>query len=207
MQDLSGYRRQPVGLRFLTTTVWFALLGLLVRPAIPAPPKSNREQLGHLTQFITIPAKDLPKDVRLLEKVETAPVLPIEKNPDIYVDQTVIEVIAGYSFKCDDESEFAAVTAAVAAIYYEREPKNEIGIFGLYYANQKSADDEFKALQERWKQRGAEKVAFPFIQKGRLLLHVWKDQGASDQAYKAILKSLRSRQLKLPDRQQLKRSP
>jgi hypothetical protein len=161
-------------------------------------PKETREH-GDLLALVTVPAQALPADVRLVERVRTAPLIPATRNPDVLVDPQRIKPVAVF-FGIRDQSALAPVRAAAVAVYQEREPANEIGVYGLSFCDRKAAREHFKRLVKG-------KDDPPFLRKGRLLLYIWKDDGASDSALEAIRHYFRTAKLQPARRSQPRRAP
>jgi hypothetical protein len=88
------------------------------------------------------------------------------------------------------------VSASVIAVYEENKAANEIGVYGIYFTDQKSADDRFKKLLVASKEHSKNKKAFPYIQKGRLLLYAWMDDDVSDQAFEKVVEYFGTTRLK-----------
>jgi len=133
---------------------------------------------GDILQFLDVPATALPKQVRLVERIRTAPLIPVTKNPDVLVDPQRIRPVAVF-FEIRDEADLGLVRAAVVAMYQDKDPANEIGVYGIYFSDKKTANKRFKKLAKAKKDS-------PFILQSRLLLYIWKDDGVSDLAFKAI---------------------
>ncbi|MCL4203552.1 MAG: hypothetical protein KJ000_13700 [Pirellulaceae bacterium] len=129
-------------------------------------------------KFINVPTSDLPKQVRLVERVRTAPLMPVGGNPGVLVDPHRMMPVALF-FGIRDESDLEPVRAAVVALYQENDPANEIGVYGLCFTSEETAKKRFKELAK-------DNQESPFIRKGRLLLYVWKDDGVSRTTYEAV---------------------
>jgi len=129
-------------------------------------------------QFINVPATALPEHVRLVEGIRTAPLIPVAKNPNVLVDPQRIWPVAMY-FGIRDASDLGPVRAAAVAMYQDRDPANEIGVYGICFSDNKTAAKRFKKLAK------AEEDS-PFILQGPLLLYIWKDDRVSDSAFEAI---------------------
>jgi hypothetical protein len=143
-------------------------------------------------KFINIPAADLPKQVRLVERIRTAPLVPVAGNPDVLVEPRLMMPVALF-FGIRDQSDLKSVHVAVVAMYQENDPANEIGVYGLCFANEEAAKTRFEELAKDTKDS-------PFIRKGTLLLYVWKDDGVSNKAYEAIRDYLSTTKFKPADR-------
>jgi hypothetical protein len=148
------------------------------KPTSSSQTTSEEREYEDVLRFIDVPTTALPKHVRLVERIRTAPVIPATTNPDVIVDPQQIGPVAAFFGICD-ESELGPVRAAVVAIYQDKDPANEIGVYGIYFSDKKTADKRIKKLAKA-------KEDSPFILHGRLLLYIWKDDGVSDSAVKAI---------------------
>ena len=139
-------------------------------------------------RFITISAPNLPKHVRLVESIRNTPLIPVTKNPDVLVDPIRLMPVAlffGITERADLEPDLIGVTA----IYQTENPADEIGIYGLFYKDEKAAKRQFEKLAKDQKDS-------PFILKDSLLLYVWKDDGVSDIAFEALRNHLREADFK-----------
>jgi hypothetical protein len=96
-------------------------------------------------------------------------------------------------FGVSDESDMTPVRLGVVAIYQEKESANEIGVYGLYFADEGAAKKRFEKLT-------GETEDSAFILKGRLLLYVWKDDSVSKSAFDAVRDNLRKAKFKPADR-------
>ena len=131
-----------------------------------------------LLQFVTIPVKALPEHVRLVERIRTAPLIPVTQNPAVLDDPMQIKIVAAF-FGMLEKPDLEPVRAGVVAIYQENDPAKEIGVYGLSFSDELAANSRFKKLT-------MDKEDSRFFLKGKLLLYVWKDDGVSDAAFKAI---------------------
>jgi len=123
-----------------------------------------------------------------VERIHTAPLIPVAQNPDVLVDPQRIRPVAVF-FGIRDEADLGPVRAAVVAMYQDKDPANEIGVYGIYFSDKKAANKRFNKLPKA-------KEDSPFILKGRLLLYIWKDDGVSDLACKAIRDYFRTAKFK-----------
>lgn len=153
--------------------------------------KQTREH-DDVLKFINVPTSDLPKQVRLVERIRTAPLIPVTGNPDVLVDPQLMMPVALF-FGIRDKSDLEPVRVAVVAMYQENDPANEIGVYGLCFTNEEAAKKRFEKLAN-------DKKDSPFILKGRLLLYVWKDDGVSKPAFAAVRDYLSTAKSKPADR-------
>jgi hypothetical protein len=176
------------------------VLALLCSPSecgaqesVPGPaPKGSREYADVL-RFVSIATEALPDNVRLVERVRTAPIVPVTRNPDVLVDPERIRPVAVF-FGMREKADLELVRAGVVAIYQEHDPENEIGVYGLYFFDKKAARRWFDKLTKNKKDP-------PFFLKGALLVYVWKDDSVSKSSFDAIRNYLKAAQFKPVDQE------
>jgi hypothetical protein len=145
----------------------------------PSPQANMEPRETHaLLQFVSIRSKALPEHVRLVERIGITPLIPVTTNPTVLVDPQLIKPLAAF-FGMLASPDLELVRAGVVAIYQENDPANEIGVYGLSFSDEAAANSRFKELTIDEEDRR-------FFLKGKLLLFVWKDDGVSDSAFKAI---------------------
>jgi hypothetical protein len=144
-------------------------------------------------RFISIPAKALPDHVRLVEQTRTASMVPAPRNPHVLVDLKRIRPVATF-FGMREKADLELVRAGVVGVYQEKDPANEIGVYGLYFVDEKAAGRWFNRLTKNKKDP-------PFLLKGALLLYVWKDDGVTKSSFDAIRDYLKAARFK-PEGQQ-----
>jgi hypothetical protein len=201
MRLLIPYDRRPNRFELIAVFVCVGVTRFLLPTAVGAQPQvAEKQPYKHLLQFITIPTSELPKSIRIKEIKESgAPIIPLRNNPEVFVDPKAFRLIAKF-FQIEGR-ELERVSASVVAIYYqETETRNEIGIYGIYFSDQKSADEHIKKLLRATKERAKNQRGFPFIQKGRLLLYVWKDDGVSNLAFEQVVEYFRTKKFEVADR-------
>ena len=144
----------------------------------PPPPAKKTQEHEDVLKFLTVPPADLPKQVRMVEELRTSPLIPVKSNPDVLVDPPLMMPVASF-FGIRDTSDLESVRFVAAALYQEKLPANEIGVFGLYFTDEAVAKKRFEKLAKDAK-------SSPYILRGRLLLFVWKDPAVSDSAFEAV---------------------
>jgi hypothetical protein len=151
----------------------------------PTPPRSRAAsaEYDRLLQYVNIPSKSLPQGVQLVQRVDTAPLVPFTRNFAVLADPAMISHVAVF-FGINDQADLRSVRAGVAAIYEEDDPSHEIGVYGLWFSDTNAAHEWSKKLKERKPEPNSERS--PFVLKDDLLLYVWKDDGVSDEAFAAI---------------------
>ena len=157
-------------------------------------PRTTKEswKYAELLRFVSVSSKDLPDHVQLVKRIGIAPFL-VTRNPDVIVDPHQIKFLAAF-FGIRDKSDLQPVHAGVVAIYQEKEPANEIGVYGLYFSDKKAAERSFNKLMKSKKHP-------PYFLKGALLVCVWKDPGVSNSAFEEIRDYFKAAKLPQVDRE------
>jgi len=155
--------------------------------ATPPISQAGSSQHDRLLEFVSVPSKALPGGVRLVERVDTAPLVPLTRNPAVLVDQEMIKRVAVF-FGIREKADLQPVRAGVVAIYQENDPASEIGVYGLWFSDRKAAKEWSKRLK-------ADSEGSPFLLKDDLLLRVWKDDSVSDEAFTTIRDYFKSAKL------------
>lgn len=146
--------------------------------ATPQRSPARTSEHDRLLQFVSIPSKALPKGVQLVQRVETAPLVLVARNPAVLVDAAMIGHVAAF-FGINDQADLRAVRAGVVAIYQENDPSREIGVYGLWFTDRNAA--------RKWSKKAkANSEGSPFFLKDDLALFVWKDDGVSHEAFTAV---------------------
>ena len=135
-------------------------------------------------RFITIPAAELPDDVRLIEKIETAALIPVTQNPEVWSDRERIPPIAIH-FGIVEEAQLEDLQGAGAALYQEGTPANEVGVYAICFADEAAA-------HAHWEMIVSVSTDAPYVQQGSWLLYVWKDDGVSSEAMEAVLEAVKT---------------
>jgi hypothetical protein len=175
--------------RFLAS-LGVAALAICVLPELEAKPQTaDKSRNSALLSFISIPDKILPEHVRIRKTVRTAAI----HNPAIITDRHQLSFMANFYGVVDDEEELKSIVVGTVAIYEDDTTEREIGIWGIYYSDQKSADQRFNKLLRLRKKVEDRGSVFPFIQQDRLLLFAWNDSSVSDHDFKAMLKYLETK--------------
>jgi hypothetical protein len=154
----------------------------------PGPAPRESQEYAEVLRFIRIPTKVLPDHVRLVEQTRTASMLPAARNPHVLVGLERIRPVAAF-FGMREKAHLKLVRAGVVGIYQERDPANEIGVYGLYFFDEKAAGRWFNRLTKNKKDS-------PFLLKGALLVYVWKDDDVTKSSFDAIRDYLKAAQFK-----------
>jgi hypothetical protein len=157
-----------------------AVLALL----LPAPclgdesTDNSQREFKAVLSFLRIPDRSLPNGVRLVDKIVTAPIVGVEENPGAMIEREKF-VFLGELMGLPKAKVIANVEAGFAALYCDGDPRNEIGVYALQF---KSDADSLRTLDQL-----VEKADSGYLfRKGRLLIRVWKDPGASESALKVV---------------------
>ncbi|MEK6690027.1 MAG: hypothetical protein AABY78_01850 [Nitrospirota bacterium] len=128
-----------------------------------------------LEQLI-VPADHLPPSCRLVTEIKTAPIFPAMTNPFVTDNAQLIDFVSLIGF---GNKQLQDVSVAMSALYVEREPQHEVGIWGLRFMSPKAATAGYESLKQR-----------EVLRKGALLIALWRDNEigkACQQAIKAHL--------------------
>jgi hypothetical protein len=204
MQSIRRSGGRACAIQSIAAVLFMAASVFAVPPGARAQPPNeqriNEDQFAPLLRFITIPAKDLPQGVRMLKGAgPRSPFLSARHSPAVMLDAPSLKFISAF-FGIRSKTDLEPVIAAVTAMYHESAAADEIGVWGIYFVDQKSADKQFKKIVELTKERAKKRKSFPFVQKGRLLLYVWEDKAGSDPALESIAEYLRAKKLDLSNR-------
>jgi hypothetical protein len=150
-----------------------------------------------ILRFLIIPDDELPKDVQLRKKTNTGTFVRLPRNPAIVTDRRQLDFMAKF-FGVVNKVELGSILVGAVAMYESKTTEKEIGIYGIYYPDQKSADERFKTILTRASKRATKNKerVFPYIQQGRWLLFAWNDAKVSNRDFKAMLKYLQAERFK-----------
>jgi hypothetical protein len=182
------------GLQLLLVLAWLCSPSECgAQKSVPGRAAKGSRDYADVLRFISIPTKALPDHVRLVEQIRTSPMVPVTRNPQVLVDPRRIRPVAAF-FGMREKSDLELVRAGVVAIYQENDPANEIGVYGLYFFDNKAARRWFNKLTKN-------KENPPFFLKGALLVYVWKDPTVSTSSFDAIRDYLKAAQFKPVDQE------
>ena len=129
-------------------------------------------------ESLSVPPNSLPTSCRLATEVKTAPIFPATTNPFVTDNAKLIEFISLIGF---GSKQLQEVSAALSALYADRDGRHEVGIWGLQFATEKAAAVAYGKLKDR-----------DVLKKDRLLVTVWRDDDAARSCQEAIRKHLTS---------------
>jgi hypothetical protein len=175
-----------------------ALVVCVVSEVEAKPVSADEARHKALIRFVTIPDNKLPEHVRLRKVGGRGTFVRFDTNPAIVTDRRWLEFMTKF-FGVKDKAELQAIDVGVVAIYEDDVNEKEIGIWGVYYSDEKAADERFEMLRSRAKRAKVKGRVFPFVQQGRLLLFAWNDSKVSDDDFKAMLKYLEAKKFNDPD--------
>lgn len=110
---------------------------------------------------LVVPADRLPSSCQLVTETQTASIFPATTNPFVTDDARLIDFVSLLGF---GNRQLPDVIVAMSALYVEREPKHEIGIWGLRFRSAKAALAGYQKFGQREVPR-----------KGALLVTLWRD--------------------------------
>ena len=172
----------------LVTPIRLLTLALVISPLSAVGDDAHeqspfREQL----KLLTIPASTLPAGCTLAAGGKTASILGAAGNPSVSQNHEFIQRLACLGFSLGDGKKNmpAGIDAAIVIMYQDQKPTNEIGVYALVCKNADAAT------------RLAKEIPQPphgeIARKGKLLIRIWKDDGASQAAHQAVRDYFRQR--------------
>jgi len=160
-----------------------------------APPTARQQrERAAVKKLLTVPAENLPEGVQLKGLPKSGSIISVTSNPGILAEPKQIRPIAMF-FGLREPDPLQPVRFGVAAMYQEQDAAEEIGIYGLYFASEQDAQQQFEKLT-----RG--RTDSPFLRKGRLLLYTWKEESVSNAALQSVTSYLKTTKLDLDEAQQ-----
>jgi hypothetical protein len=175
-----------------------AALAMSLVPELKA--KTPTEDEGRdraILRFLIIPKDQLPKDVQLRKETNAGTFVRLPRNPAIVTDRRQLDFMARF-FGVVDKLELQSILVGAVAMYESKATEKEIGIYGIYYSDQKIADERFKKILTRASKRATKnrERVLPYVQQGRLLLFAWNDAKVSNREFTEMLKYLQAERFK-----------
>jgi hypothetical protein len=121
---------------------------------------------------LTPPPGRLPPTCRLVREAGTAPIFPATTNPFVTDDPQLIEFISLVGFGSERLHD---VSVAISAVFYEAEPRHEIGVWALQFRSTKAALEARSSL-------GAGDV----LMRDRMMVSLWRDDEVGRACQRAI---------------------
>jgi len=146
---------------------------------------------SEVERFLTIAPADLPDGCKLSE-----PRGALLAPKGVVLDRKQVAHVAAF-FGIVDPLQLKEVQAAVTVVYEEAGARKgiEIGVYALAFSDGQAG----KRLADRFAKIPARDGKHPaFIRKGSLVLHVWRDEDASDSAFEKICKYYRTTEFNWP---------
>ncbi len=112
-------------------------------------------------ESLIVPADRLPSDCRLATEIKTAPIFPATTNPFITDNVQLIEFVAQIGFGSKQSQD---ISVALSALYINREPQHEVGVWGLKFKTAQAASAGYRGLKYR-----------EILRKDTLLVTLWRD--------------------------------
>jgi len=145
---------------------------------------------SEVMRFLTIAPADLPDGCKLSEPRGGALLAP----KGVVLDRKQIAHVAAF-FGIVDPLQLKEVQAAVTVVYEEAGARKgiEIGVYALSFSDGEAG----KRLVDRFAKMAARDGKM-FIRNGALVLHVWRDDDASDSAFKKFREYYRTTEFNWP---------
>ena len=151
---------------------------LAVEVPLPFDTELGRKYRAEL-EFVMVPQDRLPLGCFLARDIPGAPILPASTNPHATEDRELIRFVA--ALMGDRQPDLEAARVAITALYYDREPGREIGVWGILFADEAAATAMYESVVASIPRQRDRLVV-----KGPLLLTVWRDDGVRDESYDAV---------------------
>jgi hypothetical protein len=158
--------------------ICFLFLSVVVQAIQLGSPFDNplgQKYRNELEQLV-VPPDRLPPSCRLVREIKTAPIFPATTNPFVTDNVQLIDFVSLMGF---GNKQLQDVSVAMSALYVEREPQHEVGIWALRFRSPKATTAGYESLKQR-----------EVLRKGELLIALWRDDEigkACQQAIKAHL--------------------
>ena len=123
-------------------------------------------------ESLVVPVNRLPLSCRLATEIKTAPVFPATTNPFITDNVQLIEFVSQIGF---GNKQLQDVSTALSALYINREPQNEVGVWGLKFKTAGAAGAAHKSLKYK-----------EVLRKDVLLVTLWRDADIGELCLQAI---------------------
>lgn len=120
---------------------------------------------------LTISARLLPTSCRLAREA-TGPMFPATTNPFVTEDARLIRFVSLMGFGRDAIPE---VSAAMSALYYDAQPRHEVGVWALKFKSAEAASTARRLLSAR-----------DVLVKGSVVATIWRDDDTGQACQSAI---------------------
>jgi len=123
-------------------------------------------------ESLVVPVDRLPSSCRLATEIKTAPIFPATTNPFVTDNVQLIEFVAQIGF---GQKQLQDVSTALSALYINRQPPNEVGVWGLKFKTAGAAGVAHKSLKYK-----------EVLRKDALLVTLWRDADIGELCRQAI---------------------
>ena len=125
----------------------FTCLGITEAVPVELPPPFDAalgQKYRAELEFVMVPTDGLPQDCMLAREIANAPIYPATTNPHVTEDTNLIEFVA--ALLGARRLNLTGVSAAVTALYLDREPGREIGVWGLRFGGEAAAAKAYEEI-------------------------------------------------------------
>jgi hypothetical protein len=134
----------------------------------------------------------------LVKGFQTAPILPVDSNPHVATNKEFIGFLLSAFFSDASENEQTKLSghieAGFSAVYQERKPGNEIGVYALLFCTERKAKEAEKECQKEFAVDPNPTVRL--VRKGRFLLLIWCDEGVTASVFTKMCDYFRKTELR-----------
>ena len=128
-------------------------------------------------KILIVPANQLPSGCRLTRETTGTAIFPATTNPFVTEDEKLIQFVSRFVV---GEKQLDNVKAAFSVLFTDKEPRFEVGIWGLSFEDEKAASEAL-----------AQTKFGDVLVKDSLMLTVWHDTPDSKPCLRAIERHLK----------------
>ena len=121
---------------------------------------------------LAAPPQALPASCRLLREMKTPRIFPATTNPYVTTDPALVGFVAQIGF---GRAASPDIAAAIAILYYDQAPQNEVGVWALRFKDAQAASRARASMAGR-----------NVLLKGAIAATVWRDGEAGRACQSAL---------------------
>ena len=156
--------------------------------------EQNATDYGAELAFLVVPEVALPAGCSLVKEFKTAPLIPVDSNPYVSTDREFIQFLSMLFSGSSGTVSNTHIEAGFTAVYQDRKPENEIGIYALLFEQEREATAAVKEWQKLFQEDPD--PTKDSVRKGRLLLFIWCDSDVPSVAFTKVCDYFRKAELR-----------
>ena len=149
---------------------------------------------GSQLAFLVVPEVALPAGCSLVKQFQTAPLIPADSNPCVLTDKESIQELSMHFSESFGTVSNAHIEAGFTAVYQDRKPANEIGVYALLFEQERQAKETVKEWQKEFQEDPDPTKRL--VRKGRLVLFIWCDSDVPTAAFAGVCDYFRKAELR-----------